>query len=195
MGLDKNYEKIITDENNIKKSEKISRIVKIIKKNILENDNNENDSQSYYNTSNNLFYKNKTKNSIFGTSENKIFKNVFTNTPNRYVLNKKDTLNNNDIDNDSINIKYKKRYYTPNIAHLNKDKNDNIEMKPLDSKDYDNILKTQLADMENQINLMNKINISEVKQDYLNKRNPINIKKQNYGKTETSDFYDKNNIK
>ena len=196
---DENESKIveenISNENNdnFKKSHKVSRIEKILKRNILENENNELESQKYFNTSNNMGDKNKIKNNFFDISQNKILKNVYTNTPNRFNLIKKEQIKDKNTENELIIINNKKRSYTPNIVHLNQEKNDINKISLLNSKDYDNILKTQLKDMENQINLMNKIDLSEIKNNNFNKINNIEDQMNNFGKTEPNNFYFKYN--
>ena len=175
------------DKNN-KKSHKISRIEKILKKNILEKENDQDKSQIYQKSSNNYITKYETKNQFYEISQNKIFKNVFAKTPNR-LIKSNNTINNNN--NDIININDNKRTYTPNITHTNQNEINNNKIEYLDSNDYDNILKTQLKDMENQIDLLNKINISEVKANYFNKINPNNNDVNKFGKTETNHFYNK----
>ena len=131
---DENESKIveenISNENNdnFKKSHKVSRIEKILKRNILENENNELESQKYFNTSNNMGDKNKIKNNFFDISQNKILKNVYTNTPNRFNLIKKEQIKDKNTENELIIINNKKRSYTPNIVHLNQEKNDNNQM-------------------------------------------------------------------
>ena len=141
------------NNNNKKKLYHVERIEQILKKNILENKNdNDNDINELSN--------------ISQPNNNSIFKNVYTNTPNRFIFNKTNSIINNKIINKE-NIIDKKRPYTPNIVHTKENENiidiNNNNKEPLDSKDYDNILKTQLKDMENQINLLNKINISNEK--------------------------------
>ena len=184
------------DENKIQKSKKISRIEKLIKQNIFESENSE--SIIYQNTSNNIGYKTKQKKKFLDLSENKIL----TKTPNRYILNKiKDTDNNSN--NINIKLEPKKRPYTPNYIHINKN---NV---PLDSKDYDNILNNKLKDMEEQINILNNINISENNKKIFNKTetsnfynkisnintNIFNTKNQSMNKTSYSEFYpNKNNL-
>ena len=160
--IDKYTNKNIINESKKKKIYHVERIEKILKKNILENDKD-------IDTTSQL------KNNELDLSDNKIFKNVYTNTPNRFIFNNKNIINNKNNDN----IDDKKRPYTPNIVHT---ENENVidNNEPIDSKDYDNILKTQLKDMENQINLLNKINIS-------------NEKTNNFGKTVTYNFH-KDNI-
>ena len=171
----------IDDNNNIKKNTinksnknklyHVERIEKILKKNILENDNDIDKLSNISQQNNNL-------------SNNKIFKNVYTNTPNRFIFNKTNIINKKNNINDIIIDK--KRPFTPNIIHTKEneniiDNNNNYDNnEPMDSKDYDNILKTQLKDMENQIDLLNKINIS-------------NEKAKNFGKTITHN-YNKDNI-
>ena len=196
--IDKKYiNRNTPNGNNIKKSNKISKIEKVLKRNILDNKNKvdkEDKSLMAQNTLNNMIYKNQTNNNLSDLSEKKIFKKVFTNTPNRFFFNKTEKINNKD--NDSININNKKRPFTPNIIHNNKYMNNNIinenrvnDMELLDSKDYDNILKTQLKDMEKNINLLNNINLSEVKSN--NFKN-INQNNNNFAKSETNNFYKKN---
>ena len=139
------------NNNNKKKLYHVERIEQILKKNILEN-KNDNDINELSN--------------ISQPNNNSIFKNVYTNTPNRFIFNKTNSIINNKIINKE-NIIDKKRPYTPNIVHTKENENiidiNNNNKELLDSKDYDNILKTQLKDMENQINLLNKINISNEK--------------------------------
>ena len=180
--------KYIDIDKNNKKSHKISRIEKILKKNILEKENDQDKSQIYQKSSNNYITKYETKNQFYENSQNKIFKNVFAKTPNR-LIKSNNTINNNN--NDIININDNKRTYTPNITHTNQNEINNNKIEYLDSNDYDNILKTQLKDMENQIDLLNKINISEVKANYFNKINPNNNDVNKFGKTETNHFYNK----
>ena len=193
--IDKKYiNRNISNNNNIK-SNKISKIEKILKRNILDNENKvekkENNSLAYQNTLNKMKNKNQVNDNLSDLSEIKIFKKVFTNTPNRFIFNKSENINNKD--NNSIIINNNKRPYTPNIIRSDKYMNNNIinenesnNMELLQSKDYDNILKTQLKDMENQINLLNNINISEVKSNYFNDMNQNNDK---FVKTETNKFY------
>ena len=176
------------ESNNYKKQYKISRIEKILKKNILENE-----SKVYQNTSNNISQNNKAKNNFLDLSENKIFKNTFTNTPNRFNFKNKVYIENINKENDIININNQKRPHTPNIIHDNPEKNDYNEINILDSKDYDNILKTQLKDMENQINLLNKINISEYKNNNFKKIKIKENKTKNFENTEPNNFYHKYN--
>ena len=175
------------ESNDYNKSYKVSRIEKIIKKNILENE-----SEVDQNTSNNISQNQKTKNNFFELSENKIFKNTFTNTPNRYVFKMKDNLGIINKENGFLNINDKKRPHTPNIIHENQEKNNN-KMKQLDSKDYDNIPKTQLKDMENQINLWNEINIYKSKNNNFKKINTNENKANNFMKPEANNFYNKYN--
>ena len=171
--IDKYTNKNIINESKKKKIYHVERIEKILKKNILENDNN-------IDTSSQL------KNNELDLSDNKIFKNVYTNTPNRFIFNNKNIINNKNNDN----IDDKKRPYTPNIVHT---ENENVidNNEPIDSKDYDNILKTQLKDMENQINLLNKINISNEKTNNFRKTVTYNFHKDNI----TKNFNESLNIK
>ena len=196
--IDKKYiNRNKSNENNNKKSNKISKIEKILKRNILDNVskmNKENNALTYQNTLNNMINGNQANNNLSDLSENKIFKKVFTNTPNRFIFNKRENIINNK-DNDSININNNKRPYTPNIIQSGKYMNNNItdenernNMELLKSKDYDNILKTQLKDMENQIYLLNNINISEVKSNCFNDMNQSNNK---FVKTVNNNFYKK----
>lgn len=193
--IDKIYiNRNISNDNNNPKSNKISKIEKILKRNILDNENKvekENNSLTYKNKLNNKINKNQVKNNFSDLSEIKIFKKVFTNTPNRFNFNKSE--NSNNKNNNSIIINNNNRPFTPNIIRSDKYINDNIinegernDVGLLESKDYDNILKTQLKDMENQINLLNNINISEVKSNYFNDMNHNNDK---FVKTETNNFY------
>ena len=187
IGFEKNYvKKKLVIENKFQKDNKISKIEKLLKQNILENESNDGESISYYNTSNNMLYKNKTNNNLFDLSENKIFKNTFTKTPNRYIINQKETDNNNK------NINKRNKISTPNIDNINKHNNINKELAHLDSKDYDNILKTQLEDMENQIDLLNKMNIAENKDCYLKQKNSYAIKTNNLEKKEIQNLSNKN---
>ena len=149
--IDIDFDNDDINNNNKKKLYHVERIEQILKKNILEN-KNDNDINKLSN--------------ISQPNNNSIFKNVYTNTPNRFIFNKTNSIINNKIINKE-NIIDKKRPYTPNIVHTKENENiidiNNNNKEPLDSKDYDNILKTQLKDMENQINLLNKINISNEK--------------------------------
>ena len=188
IGFEKNYvKKKLVTENKFQKDNKISKIEKLLKQNILENESNDGESISYYNTSNNMLYKNKTNNNLFDLSENKIFKNAFNKTPNRYITNQKETDNNN-----NKNISKRDKISTQNIDNINKHNNINKELAHLDSKDYDNILKTQLEDMENQIDLLNKMNIAENKDCYLKQKNSYVIKTYNLEKKEIQNLSNKN---
>ena len=149
------------NESKKKKLYHVERIEKILKKNILENDN---DIEKLPNNN----------------PPKKIFKNVYTNTPNRFIFNKTNFINNKNINKE--NIIDKKRPYTPNIVHTKENENIINNNEPIDSKDYDNILKTQLKDMENQINLLNKINISNEKTNNFGKTISYNINKDKINK-------------
>ena len=195
--LEKNDIKFIkknmVNENNKKKLYHIERIEKILKKNILENGNIKDKSKDNKSISNNLLNTEQTNNNILDESDSKIFKNTSTNTPNRFIFNKRNFINNKTEEND-ININDKKRPYTPNIIHT---ENENIIIDnnaPIDSKDYDNILQTQLKDMENQINLLNKINISNEKTNDFAKTMKYNLKK-NINKKNKDEFHKLNLIK
>ena len=104
----------------------------------------------------------------------------------------KDNLGIINKENGFLNINDKKRPHTPNIIHENQEKNNN-KMKQLDSKDYDNIPKTQLKDMENQINLWNEINIYKSKNNNFKKINTNENKANNFMKPEANNFYNKYN--
>ena len=166
------------DNMNIKKNKKVKNIEKILKQNILENNTNRkqiNEEDKKYRMAYN------DNNLNINPNNNSIFNKKYPHTPNRFFINKNNTI--------SKNLFIKQRHYSPNINNINindiNEKKNSINTKKsnnvlkegefinysfkkrsitsnntknsiIEEKDYDNILQNQLKDMENQINLMEK---------------------------------------
>ena len=185
---DKNkyIKKNISNQINDKKTNnnKITKIEEKLKKNILDGDKKgykQYEEDQKYKT----FYQKNSKNIIdkylkknnFGFM-NQINKKNYPHTPNR-ILN----INNGVISN---NINNKKRQYSPNIAYININKNKQQEKKYLNNNEdnYENILKENLKDLDNQINLLkygtNVNNVNDFNKNNKNSYYNNNITKSPY---------------
>ena len=201
----------------IPENKRVKKIEKILKQNILENNTEKkqrNEEDVKYKT---MYNENYSNNNIYN-NKNIFVNKKFPHTPNRFFIDKNNDINKNIIIKQRL---YSPNINKFNIIDINKNNNpinekknknrsikkeelvnysfkkksissNNIIASTDEEKDYDDILKKQLEDMENHINLFEKvINISNNINNKVNNSKYNNYDLKNYSE---SNYYDNNNF-